>query len=143
MNRTDEFDALKAMDWSGVYGDVPRSVNDGVQIAFARIRARERRRRQSVRMLSLAACLCIALGAGALVLGRDKAEAPDRVAAPAAEIRALAKDAIVHASKEDPCFHIRKDCSEIAGEAVELQLMTALEFEKRLCAVCGEDVRLP
>ena len=144
MNRIDEFDALKTLDWSGLYKDVPRSVNDGVQFAFARIRAREKRRRQVVRMLSAAACLCILLGAGAAVLlqGREGTNAPDIVAAPEAQLQTLAGDALVTASMEDPCFHIRSDCARIRGNAVELQLRTALEFEKQLCPECGGDVRL-
>lgn len=143
MNRIDEFDALRNENWDGVYADVPQSVNEGVQLAFARIRAHERRRKQTFRLISIAACLCIALGVGAVALRSGPADAPDRVASPVTELKVLARDEVVHASKVDACFHIKADCSKIEGEAVELQLMTALEFEKSLCPACGVGVALP
>lgn len=143
MNRIEEFDALRNENWDGVYADVPQSVNEGVQLAFARIRAHERRRKQTFRLISMAACLCVVLGVGAVALRSGPADAPDRVAAPVTELRILPRDEIVHASKADACFHIKPDCSKIEGETVELQLMTALEFEKRLCPACGAGVALP
>jgi len=143
MNRIDEFDALRNENWDGVYGDVPPAVNEGVQLAFERIHAYERRCRQGLRLISIAACLCVALGVGAVVLRSGAAKAPDRVASSITEKRILARDETVYASKEDACFHVRTDCAQIQGETVELQLMTALEFEKSLCGECGVGVGLP
>jgi len=141
MNRIDEFDALKNADWSGVYRDVPQSVNEGVQMAFARIRAHERRRRFTLRMISVAACLCVLVGTGAMVLGRNRHSA-DRVAAPVTELPVLTSESIVYASLNDPCFHVHAGCSRIQGEAVELQVITAMEFEKELCTGCGANVQI-
>lgn len=143
MNRIEEFDALRKENWADVFADVPPAVNEGVHLAFERIHAHERRRKRGLRLISIAACLCVALGVGAVALRSAPGKAPDRVAAPIAETRILARDELVHASMGDPCFHVRTDCGQIQGETVELQLMTALEFEKSLCPVCGEGVGLP
>ena len=143
MKRIEEFDALRSENWDGVYRDVPPSVSEGVQLAFERIHAHERRRKQGLRLISMVACLCVVLGVGAVALRHGPADAPDRVAAPITETRILARDEIVHASRIDTCFHVKQDCTKIQGETVELQLMTALEFEKSLCPECGAGVGLP
>lgn len=143
MNRMDEMDALRKENWGEVYREVPQSVNDGVQLAFARIRAHERRRKQIYRAVSVAACLCVALGVGAVALKGRGSDAPDRVAAPVVQMRLLARDEIVYACKEDACFHLKADCAQRRGDLVELLLETALEFEKELCPACGAGVELP
>ena len=142
MNRMDEFDALKNEDWSNVYGAVPESVNIGVQFAFSRIHAREKRRRQTMRFMALAACLALVIGMGSIVFRRE-ADAPDRIASPEVELRVLAPDSIVHAAMADAYFHIQSNCSGAMAEQVELPLITALEFEKEICPICGANVRLP
>lgn len=142
MNRMDEFDALRGEDWSKVYRDVPQSVNEGVQLAFARIHARERRRRQTLRFASMAACLCLLAGAGALVLGRG-GNSTDHVASPSVAAQLLSRDSIVYASLDDACFHVHENCGEILDGAVQLQLVTALEFEKRACPACAANILLP
>lgn len=142
MKRMDELDVLKNEKWSEVYADVPDSVRAGVQFAFMRIRAREKKRRTALRTLACAACLALVIGAAGLMLGRE-ADAPDRVAAPSVELRTLKSDDTVYAARADACFHVRADCSEAMAEQVELQLITALEFEKKLCPVCGASVTLP
>lgn len=142
MKRINETDVLREEKWSDVYRKVPESVNEGVLLAFERIRIRERRRRWTLRAVSLAACLCLVMGAGALVLG-GRRDGVDHVTAPAAQVRVLTENTIVYASMEDEYFHVYKACSEICGEPVELPLITALEFEKRLCPVCGANVLLP
>ena len=143
MNRIDEFDTLRKEDWAGVYDDVPPVVYEGVQMAFDRIRVHERRRKQGLRLISIAACLCVALGVGAVALRSGPVDAPDRVLAPIVQKRILARDEIVFASKLDTCFHIKQDCEKAKGELVELQVMTAQEFEKSLCSTCGAGVGLP
>lgn len=142
MNRMDEFDALKNENWGKVYADVPDSVHAGVQFAFMRIRAQEKRRKNAMRVLACAACLALVIGMAALMLGRS-ADAPDRVAAPNVELRVLKNSDIVYAARADACFHVYGNCSEAMAEQVELQLVTALEFEKELCRVCGAKVQLP
>lgn len=143
MNRIDEIDALRDQDWSKVYAEVPDAVNEGVQMAFARIHAYERRRKFTLRALACAACLAVVIGTGSLVLGGKEAAAPDRVAAPVAEVRVLAPDELVWAAPEDAYFHIYAGCPQAQGEHVELQLVTAREFEKEICRTCGANVQLP
>lgn len=142
MEHLNELDALKNENWADVYADVPASVHAGVEFAFMRIRARERRRQTAVRFMACAACLTVVIGAAGWMLGREM-NAPDRVAAPDVELRMLKKDDIVYAARADAYFHVRSDCSGSMAEQVELQLVTALEFEKELCSVCGANVRIP
>lgn len=142
MIQMNEFDALRNEDWSNVYGTVPESVNAGVEFAFARIRAREKRRRVALRALACAACFALVVGMASLNLRRP-ADAPDRVASPAPELKLLTDESIVYAAMADAYFHVRSDCSGAMAEQVELPLITALEFEKEICPVCGADVRLP
>lgn len=142
MNRIDEFDALRSQDWSSVYADVPDCVNEGVQLAFARIRARERRRKTMIRTLACAACLVLVVGAAALTLRREP-EAPDRVAAPQVQLRTLTMESTVYAAQADPYFHVDSGCSAAMAEQVQLQLVTAMEFEKEICPNCGRNVQLP
>ena len=142
MIQMNEFDALRNEDWSKVYGEVPDGVNAGVQFAFARIRAREKRRRVVLRAVACAACLALVAGMASLSLRRP-ADAPDRVAAPAPELKLLTDESTVYAAMADAYFHVRSGCSGAMAEQVELPLVTALEFEKEICPVCGADVRLP
>lgn len=142
MKRINDTDVLRNEKWSEVYRETPESVNEGVLLAFERIHIWERRRRWALRTISLAACLCLVMGVGALMLG-GRREGVDHVTEPAVQARVLTENAIVYASMEDEYFHVYKACSEQCGEAVELPLITALEFEKRLCPVCGANVLLP
>lgn len=143
MKRMNEMDELKQAQWSQVYADVPETVYAGVQFAFARIHARERRRRNMLRAFACAACLaCVAVGA---LLGLNLhagQDVPDHVATPDVQLRSLAPDDTVYAARADAYFHVRADCGEAMAEQVELQLQTAQEFEKKLCPVCGAQVRL-
>lgn len=142
MKRNEESDDLFREDWSQVYGEMPDSVRDGVVGAFARIRAHQARRRRVRRALLCAACLALALGALKLALS-GRQNVPDRVAQPPAEATALNEMDAVYAAKDDPCFHLERGCDARRGALVELKLITALEFEKALCPVCGANVRLP
>ena len=142
MNRMDEMDALKDQDWSKVCGAVDEGVKAGVQFAFARIHAREKRRRLVMRSLAVAACLALVAGMGSIALRRST-DAPDRVAVSAPEAKVLSNDSIVYAARADACFHLHSACSAAMAEQVELQMITALEFEKKLCDVCGVNVQLP
>ena len=142
MNQNDDRDALLREDWRGVYGELPDAVRDGVEDAFARIRIRETRRRAARRALACTACLALALGAARILLPR-RAQVPDRVAQPPAESASLGDGTSVYAAKDDPCFHLDVGCAARRGELVELKLITALEFEKEICPVCGANARLP
>lgn len=142
MNRMDEHDVLKDLDWSKVYSDVPESVSAGVQFAFLRIRARQKKRRIILRAAALAACLCLAVLAGGMMIQRE-GDAPDLVAAPRVELRTLSMDDRVYAAQADDYFHIHASCAAAMAEQVDVQLVTALEFGKAKCPICGANVLLP
>ena len=142
MNRMDEHDVLKDLDWSKVYADVPESVSAGVQYAFLRIRAHQKRRKMILRTVAAAACVCLAVIAGGLMLQRE-GDAPDLVASPEMELRTLSLSDRVYAAQADDYFHIHASCSAAMAEQVDVQLVTALEFGKLKCDICGADVLLP
>lgn len=142
MNRMDEHDVLKDLDWSKVYSDVPESVSAGVQFAFLRIRARQKKRKIILRAAALAACLCLAVLAGGMMIQRE-GDAPDLVAAPRVELRTLSMDDRVYAAQADDYFHIHASCAAAMAEQVDVQLVTALEFGKAKCPICGANVLLP
>lgn len=142
MDQRNEKDALRGENWAGLYADVPDAVAAGVEASFERIHRRERRGRFALRALACAAGLALVVGAAGLTLGQKK-DTPDRVAAPGASLRVLREDEIVYSARTDECFHLRRDCSRAEADQVALQLITALEFEKKLCPACGADVVLP
>ena len=133
--RRDERDELKHLDWSKIYADVPGAVDDGVRVAFLRIRERRMKRMRTLRLAACAACLVIVAGAAGFML-RGGQSAPDRVVPLAPETIRLTDDSEVYASREDECFHLRPECPQAGEDAVALKLVTAREFEKKLCPVC-------
>ena len=139
--RRDERDELFALDWSKVYANVPGAVDDGVRVAFLRIRERRRKRMRMLRLTACAACLLVMAGAAGLML-RGGQSAPDRVVPLAPEAIQLTGDSEVYASRGDDCFHVRPECPRAEGEPVALKLVTAKEFEKTLCPVCGSGVAI-
>lgn len=142
MNRMDERDMLKDLDWSKVYTEVPDSVSAGVQYAFMRIRRREKQRRMILRVSAAAACVAFAAALGGFMF-RGSGDSPDLVASPEMELRVLAMGDRVYAARADDYFHIHAACPSAMAEQVELQLVTALEFDKQKCGVCGANVLLP
>jgi len=137
-HKKNEYDTLRGENWAGVYADVPEAVDVGVKLAFVRIRRREQRRKNMVRGLAFAACAALAVGVCALVIdGRQTPDVPDNVAALPVEKLVLAQTDTVYASMADAHFHVYADCPHAGETAVALQLMTALEFEKEICGVCG------
>lgn len=141
----DERDALRDLDWSKVCADVPDEVRDGARVAYLRIRQHELRWQKLRGRLRVAACAaaCLALiaGASALLL-RGKGNAPDQVVPLAPEAVPLRAGDEVYASRNDGCFHVRRDCPSAESEPVALKLVTALEFGKELCPDCGANYSL-
>ena len=137
--RRDERDELLTLDWSKVYANVPDAVDDGVRVAFLRIRERRRRRARTLRLTACAACLLVLVGAAAMAL-RGGESAPDRVVPLAPESIRLNDDSEVYASRDDARYHVRPECPQAGDEVVSLKLITAKEFEKTLCPVCGGNV---
>lgn len=138
-----EMDPLRSENWADVYQAVPDEVNVGVKLAFMRIRRREMRRKRMVRALAIAACAVLAVGVAGLSLGgRKTVDTPDRVSTPVQEITLLRQSDTVYTSNGDACFHVYASCPHAKGNAVQLQLVTAMEFEKTLCKTCGANVQL-
>ena len=143
MNNIKEMDPLRRENWAELYSAVPDEVDAGVKLAFARIRRREQRRKQIVRAAACAACIALVAGVSVFALtGRQEPDAPDRVAEGVAAAKLISGSDVVFASRDDACFHIPAGCPSAKGNAVELQLVTALEFEKKLCGVCGANVQI-
>lgn len=138
-----QMDPLRSENWAGIYADVPEEVNAAVRLAYLRIRRHEQRKKRMIRTLSFAACAVLAVGVCAAGLnGRKTADTPDRVASPVQEITVLQQTDTVYTSNDDPCFHVYASCSHAREKTVELQLVTALEFEKTLCETCGANVEI-
>ena len=138
-----EMDPLRSENWAGVYSDVPEEVNAAVHLAYLRIRRHEMRRKRMVRSLAAAACAVIAVGAcTAVISGRKGAESPDHVTTPVQEITLLQQEDIVYSSNDDNCFHVYAECPLAKENAVELQLVTALEFDKTICKTCGANAEI-
>ena len=143
MNNIRETDPLRSENWAGVYADVPEEVDIGVRLAFARIRRREMRKKQIMRISAVAACALIAVGVCLTTIGGSKtAPVPDNVASPVAESTVISADDTVYAANDDEFFHVHAACPHVKENAVELPLVTALEFEKEICKTCGANVKI-
>ncbi|MDO4371927.1 MAG: hypothetical protein Q4D43_11415 [Clostridia bacterium] len=122
---------IENQDWQNLYADIPDCVHIAADSALNRIHARKRRRTGFAAIAAAAACLAIT----AAVLLTQPNAAPDQTAVESKPVIVLTAQSIVFASKDDPYFHIDRSCAE---HSVELPLITALEFEKTLCPICGE-----
>lgn len=116
-------------NWQAVYSDIPDCVQFAAYSALRRIQLRKKRRRKFAAIGAAAACLAVT----AAVLFA-KLDVPDRTAVTAKPVIVLTAESVVFASEDDPLFHIDRSCSD---HSVELPLITALEFDKTLCPVCG------
>jgi len=142
-NNIREMDPLRGENWAGVYADVPGEVNAGVQLAFMRIRRHELRKKRAARAVAIAACAVLAVGVcGVSLRGRQTVDQLDNVASPVVEMVTLKQTDTVYSSNDDPFFHVHAACPHAGENAVDLQLVTALEFEKTLCETCGANVRI-
>jgi hypothetical protein len=142
-NNIREMDPLRRENWAGLYADVPEEVSAGVKLAYMRIRRHEERKRRMVRLLSAAACAAIVLGVCTLTIGSRKTIDPqDRVASPVVETVVLQLNDTVYSSNSDTLFHVHAECPHAGERLVDLQLVTALEFEKTLCTTCGANVQI-
>ena len=127
MKQTDNRGALRSCDWQRVWEKTPECVTDGMHAAFDRIHAREVRRK-------------LALGITAYGVRTRLSNRLDHVAQPEIEALVLTQDSEVFAANADPCFHLHADCPQADGNCVTLKLVSALEFDKTLCPVCGANV---
>lgn len=140
MKQTDNRDALRSCDWQRVWEKTPECVTDGMHAAFDRIHAREVRRRRARRIALCAACAALALGITAYGVRTRLSNRLDHVAQPEIEALVLTQDSEVFAANADPCFHLHADCPQADENCVALKLVSALEFGKTLCPVCGANV---
>lgn len=122
---------IENQDWQSLYADVPDCVRFAADSALHAIRTRKKQRSGLAAIAAIAACLAIT----AVVLLIRPDALPDHTAVESKPAIVLTAQSIVFASKDDPYFHIDRSCAE---HSVELPLITALEFDKTLCPVCGE-----
>ena len=135
MSQNKQKDPLRDLNWASVYSDVPEDFDPAVRLAFQRIRVHERRKKNIIRITACAAALAVCAGIGAWQLGRREI-APDHVDVVLAAPEIIAMDAPVFSTMDDPHLHIDAGCPQMIENEVELQLQTALEFEKTPCPVC-------
>lgn len=122
---------IENQDWQKLYADIPDCVHIAADDALSRIHARKKRQSTLAAVAAVAACIAVT---AAVLLTRLNA-APDQTVVESKPVIVLTAQSIVFTSKDDPYFHIDRSCAE---HSVELPLITALEFEKTLCPVCGE-----
>lgn len=135
MNQNKSKDPLRDLNWASVYCDVPEDFDPAVRLAFQRIRVREKRKKNIIRFTACAAALAVCLGVGAWQLGRRE-NAPDNVEVVLAAPEVITLTSPVLSTMDDPYLHIDAACPQAIQSQVELQLLTALEFEKTPCPVC-------
>lgn len=135
MVRKNKEDSLRDFNWSAVYGDMPQDFEPAVRIALHRVYLHERRRKTALRLCACAAVIAIMLGFGALQLGR-RSLAPDQSNIVLAAPTIVASDTLVFATKDDPYLHLDASCPQTIENEVEIQLITAIEFEKIPCPEC-------
>lgn len=140
MIQNEKKDPLRNLDWSAVYGNVPEDFEPSVRVAFQRIRSAEKRRKNVIRFAACAAAVAVIACIGAWQVGKREF-APDHVDVVLAAPDILTPDAAVFATKDDPCFHIDPACPKTIKNEVQLQLVTALEFEKTPCPDCCVNVQ--
>ena len=132
-------DRLRRLDFDSIFPETPESVHEAVVRAGVQIRRRQRARAARLRLaLAAAAVLVVAAGVAA-ALWRLAPQRSDNVTA--APVEAEYENSTlteVYSTKEDPCYHRDPSCPEIIGDAVALPLITAREFDKQPCRVCGE-----
>jgi len=133
-------DPLRDLNWASVYSGVPEGFDPAVRTAFQRIRNYERRRKNIIRFAACAAAVAVCAGIGIWQLGRREI-APDQVDVVLAAPTVIAMDTPVFGTKDDPYFHAYAACPKTIENEVEIQLVTALEFEKTPCPDCCANVQ--
>ena len=133
-------DPLRDLNWASVYSDVPEDFDPAVRLAFQRIRSHERRKKNIIRFTACAAALAVFAGIGLWQIGKRET-APDRVGIVLAAPTVITPDTHVFSTKDDPCFHVDAACPKTIENEVEIQLLTALEFEKTPCPDCCINVQ--
>lgn len=135
MNQNKIKDPLRELNWAAVYSAVPEDFDPAVRLSFQRIRAHERRKKNVIRFTACAAAVAVCAGIGVWQLGKREI-APDQVDVVLAAPEVIAMDTPVFSTKDDPYLHIDAACPQAVENEVEIQLVTALEFEKTPCPAC-------
>ena len=135
MIQNENKDPLRDLNWSAVYGSVPDDFDPAVRLALQRVRLYEKRKKNLIRFTACAAAVAVCAGIGVWQLGRREI-APDQVDVVLAAPTVIAMDTPVLATKDDPYLHIDAACPKTIENEVEIQLVTALEFEKTPCPDC-------
>ena len=133
-------DPLQDLNWASVFSDVPEDFDPAVRLAFQRIRTHERRKKNIIRFTACAAALAVFAGFGLWQMGKREI-APDHVDVVLAAPTVVTLDTPVFSTKADPYLHVDASCPKTIENEVEIQLLTALEFEKTPCPDCCVNVQ--
>ena len=140
MIQNEKRDPLRDLNWASVYSDVPEDFDPAVRIAFQRIRSHERRKKNIIRFTACAAAAAVFAGVGLWQMGKREV-APDQVNVVLASPTIVTRNTPVFSTKDDPYLHVDAACPNTIENEVELQLVTALEFEKTPCPDCCVNVQ--
>ncbi len=135
MIQNEKRDPLWDLNWSAVYSGVPEDFDPAVRVAFQRIRSHEKRKKNIIRFTACAAAVAVFAGVGLWQMSKREI-APDHVDVVLAAPTVITAHTPVFATLEDPYLHIDAACPKTIDNEVEIQLITALEFEKAPCPDC-------
>ena len=133
-------DPLRDLNWASVYSDIPEDFDPAVRLAFQRIRTHEKHKKNIIRFTACAAALAVFAGIGLWQMGKREV-APDHVDVVLAAPTIITPDTPVFSTRHDPYLHVDAACPKTIENEVELQLLTALEFEKTPCPDCCVNVQ--
>lgn len=139
MIQNEKRDPLRNLNWASVYSEVPEDIDPAIRIAFQRIRSHERRKKNIIRFTACAAAVALFAGVGLWQMGKREI-APDQVNVVLASPTVVTSTSTVFATRNDPYLHVYLSCPKTIENEVELQLVTALEFEKTPCPDCCANV---
>ena len=140
MIQNEKRDPLRDLNWASVYADVPEDFDPSVRLAFQRIRIHERRKKHIIRFSACAAAAVLCIGFGAWQLTKREV-APDQVSPVLAAPTVVTLNTPVFSTKDDPCLHVDAACPNTIENEVQIQLVTALEFDKTPCSACCANVQ--
>ena len=135
MIQNEKRDPLRDLNWSAVYSDVPEDFEPAIRFSFQRIRSHERRKKNIIRIAACAAAVAVFAGLGLRQMSKREI-APDHVDVVLAAPTVITAHTPVFSTLDDPHLHIDSACPKTIDNEVEIQLITALEFEKTPCPDC-------
>ena len=131
-------DKLRQVDFDAIFPETPAAIHDAVARAGFDIRRHRLAAARRRKMLTVAAAvLVVAVGAVAAMSHLHPKRQDNVVATPVEMDYENATLTEVYTSKDDRYYHRDPDCAQISSSPVALPLITAREFDKEPCPVCG------